>query len=140
MTVFATAIVVVLVVLVAAEVAWTRPVRESVRNYTELIAAANRQDLLRARSLCTKRYLQRHPLVPAVEGGLIGLPRNIHANFQAWREGPNVWLCPSNRVGPLYQFAFEGGGWRFDGPVGLLQSRGRIVIMPEGPDPASTPD
>ena len=66
---------------------------------------------------------------PAHEGGIVGLPRNIHKNFQAWRQGPNVWLCPTNRVGPVYQFVRESGSWRFDGPVGILRGRGEFVRL-----------
>jgi hypothetical protein len=125
------AVLISVVVLIAAELAWTRPVRAAVRTYSELIAAGNLNDLARARALCSSRYLETHSLRLADEGGLEGLPRNIHTNFQAWREGPNVWLCPTNRVGPIYQFVPEAGDWKFDGPVGLLQARGEIVRMPE---------
>lgn len=109
--------------------AWTRPTRESVRAYTSLLGAANRQDVAAAERLCTSRYRSTHALQPAPDGGLVGLPRNIHKNFQVWREGPNVWLCPTNRVGPVYQFAYESGAWRFDGPVGVLQPGGRVVRL-----------
>src|SRR4051794_4758512 len=68
-----------------------------VATYTALIAAANAQDLEAVRRRCTARYLRTHPLAPAPEGGVVGLPRNIHKNFQVWREGPDVWLCPTNR-------------------------------------------
>ena len=85
-------------------------------------------------SLCTARYLQAHPLAVAAEGGLKGVPRNINKNFKAWREGPNVWICPTNRIGPVYQFVFENGIWRFDGPVGILRSWGDFVPISELPD------
>ncbi|MGE3822337.1 MAG: hypothetical protein AB7I30_23230, partial [Isosphaeraceae bacterium] len=111
---------------------WTAPVRASVQVYTELIAAANRQDVDRARELCTTRFRARRTFRPAAEGGLVGLPRGIHPNFQAWRHGEHVWLCPRNRVGPVYQFAREGDAWRFDGLVGLLQGRGEFIRLPEG--------
>jgi hypothetical protein len=112
---------------------WTRPVRRSVAAYSELISIANRPDLApvdrlqQASRLCSKGYLRTHRLVLAEEGGIVGLPRSIHKNFQAWREGPNVWLCPTNRVGPVYQFVPEGDDWRFDGPVGVLRARGVFV-------------
>ena len=109
----------------------TRPVRHSVIAFTELLAAANLQDLPRARGLCSSRYLGAHPLEPSAEGGIVGLPRNMHPNFQAWRDGPHVWICPTNRVGPIYQFTREAGAWKFDGPVGLLRGRGRILLDPE---------
>ena len=110
----------------------TGPVRGSVRAYTELIGAANRQDVEAARRLCSSRYVRTHPLRTAPEGGIVGLPRNIHKNFQAWHEGPDVWLCPTNRVGPVYQFVRESGAWRFDGPVGLLRGNGRVDRFVDG--------
>ena len=114
-------------VALAGEVLATRAVRQSVTAYTALLAAANRHDLQAASRLCTPRYLAEHPLRPAAEGGIVGLPRNIHKNFQAWRHGKDVWICPTDRVGPIYQFVFEAGAWRFDGPVGILRARGEIV-------------
>ena len=87
-----------------------------------------------ARSLCSTRYLKTHPLAVAAEGGLVGIPRNINKNFKAWREGPNVWICPTNRIGPVYQFVFEDGGWRFDGPVGILRPWGEMVPMSDLPE------
>jgi hypothetical protein len=121
-------VVVVLVVILGGEVIRTAPVREAVASYTALLAAANRQDLVAVRRLCTARYLREHPPIAAPEGGVVGLPRNVHPNFQAWKQGPHVWLCPTNRVGPLYQFVREGGRWRFDGPIGLLRARHRIEL------------
>ncbi|MEA2630674.1 MAG: hypothetical protein QOE66_893 [Chloroflexota bacterium] len=121
------ATVLVLAAALTAEVITTRPVRRAVTAYTALLDAANRQDLDAVRRLCTARYLAAHEPEPAREGGVVGLPRNIHKNFRAWRHGPNVWLCPTNRVGPLYQFVFEAGSWRFDGPVGILRGRGEVV-------------
>jgi hypothetical protein len=112
---------------------WTRPIRRSVSVYSELVSIANRPDLApaerlrQASRLCSKGYLQSHPLSLAAEGGIVGLPRSIHKNFQAWRQGPNVWLCPTNRVGPVYQFVPEGNDWRFDGPVGVLRARGEFL-------------
>ncbi len=111
----------------------TRPVRQSVIAFTELLAAANLGNLPRARALCSSRYLAAHPLHPSEEGGIVGLPRNMHPNFQAWREGPHVWICPTNRVGPIYQFALEGEAWKFDGPVGLLRGRGQMILDPALP-------
>ncbi len=124
----------VAVALVAALVVTsvrTRPVRQSVIAFTELLAAANLQDLPRARGLCSSRYLAAHSLKPSDEGGIVGLPRNMHPNFQAWRDGPRVWICPTNRVGPIYQFIHEAGAWKFDGPVGLLRGRGQVILDPE---------
>jgi hypothetical protein len=127
----------------AFEVATTRPVRGAMRTCSAIFTIANRPDLTdterleAARSLCSTRYLQTHPLALAAEGGLSGFPRNINKNFKAWREGPNVWICPTNRVGPVYQFVFENGDWRFDGPVAILRPWGEIVRTSELPD--STP-
>jgi hypothetical protein len=128
---------------VAFEVIATQPVRGAMRTCSALFTIANRPDLTdterlaAARSLCSTRYLQAHPLALAAEGGLSGFPRNINKNFKAWREGPNVWICPTNRVGPVYQFVFENGDWRFDGPVAILRPWGEIVRTSELPD--STP-
>ena len=126
--------------IVSAWAVWTRPERESVRDYTELLAAANRQDVAAARRLCTQRYVAGHSLTPAPGGGLVGLPRNIHVRFQAWREGPHVWVCPTNRIGPVYQFAFEDQAWRFDGLVGILRARGQFVPLTEEPDTVAPDD
>jgi hypothetical protein len=105
----------------------TAPVRQAVAKYTELLGAVNRQDVDAVRRLCSSRYLSSHPIVAAEEGGIVGMPRNIHKNFQAWRQGAHVWLCPTNRVGPVYQFVHERGAWRFDGPVGLLRGRNEFI-------------
>ena len=118
-------------VAVGFEITLTAPVREAVRCYTDLISAANRRDLHAARALCTDHYLATHNLKLAQEGGMIGLPRNIHKNFQAWREGKDVWLCPTNRVGPVFRFVKGSSGWKFDGVVGQLMPGGRVVPMEE---------
>ncbi|MDR3636717.1 MAG: hypothetical protein P4L84_23135 [Isosphaeraceae bacterium] len=133
------AVVVVLAGGLAFLIVETIPVRGALATYTELIATANRPDLTdvervaTARRLCSERYLRTHELAVAPEGGLIGIPRNIHKNFQAWRREGRIWVCPTNRVGPLYQFVHESGRWRFDGPVGLLRPRGEIVPYEEPP-------
>lgn len=129
------AIVAVVVAVLAFEIITTRPIRSAVRTYAELVTAANLNDPEAARRLCTARYLKRHHLKRADEGGIVGLPRNIHKNFRAWRHGSDVWLCPTNRVGPIYQFVPEGGRWLFDGPVGLLRAGGRIELYEESPAP-----
>ncbi len=94
--------------------------------FTALIASSNAQDLDAVRSLCSRRYLASRAIERAPEGGVVGLPRNIHQNFQVWSEGDKVWLCPTNRVGPVYRFVLEGGSWKFDGPVGVLKSGGKV--------------
>ncbi len=127
------AIAIALLAAVALVIVQTMPVRAAVATYMDLIGTANRPDLsdqdriARARGLCSTRYLSTHELAVAPEGGLVGIPRNIHKNFQAWKREGNVWVCPTNRVGPIYQFVPEEGHWRFDGLVGLLQPRGKIV-------------
>jgi hypothetical protein len=115
-----------LVATIAAWAIWTQPVRKCVTAYTQLLVAANRQDVTAAQRLCSSRYLQSHTLKPAPEGGIVGLPRNIHKNFQAWNAAENVWLCPTNREGPVFQFVYEEDSWKFDGPIGLLQ-RGQVI-------------
>lgn len=124
----------------AYEVVATRPVREAVRAYSELVTVANRPDLSKAdrleaaRPYFSARYLASHALETAAEGGIVGLPRYINKNFQAWREGPAVWLCPSNRIGPVYQLVKEQGRWKFDGLVGILRSRNVLVPADELPE------
>ncbi len=126
----------------AFEIITTQPVRGAVRTCTELFTIANRPGLSEvarlaaARKLCSSRYLQTHRLAVAdpQDGGLVGFPRNVNKNFQAWREGPNVWICPTNRIGPVYQFVFENGAWRFDGPIAILRPWGEIVRTSDLPD------
>jgi len=124
---------------VAIEVIVTRPIRDSLNVYMSLITVANRPDttdqerVAAARELCSAGYLKGHDLRVAPQGGLVGIPRNISKNFKAWREGPNVWICPTNRIGPIYQFVPENGRWKFDGPVGLLRAWGEIVPMKDLP-------
>lgn len=103
--------------------------------YSRLLMASFDGDLNKVRSLCSKRYLAGHRLELAPEGGVIGFPRGIHKNFKVWMNGGNVWLCPTNRIGPVYQFVREGGNWKFDGPVGLLRSGGELLpVMDNGND------
>jgi hypothetical protein len=117
----------------AYEVISTRPVREAVRAYSELITVGNRPDLSEtarlaaARKLCSARFLASRGLALGPEGGIAGLPRSVNKNFQAWREGGNVWLCPTNRIGPVYQFVPEDGQWKYDGLVAILRGQGQII-------------
>jgi hypothetical protein len=129
-----------LVAGVAFEAVRTRPIRQAVAAYTDLLVAANRQDLDAVRRICSARYLATHTLKPAAEGGVVGLPRNIHKNFQAWRHGPDVWVCPTNRTGPIFQFVREGDRWRFDGPVGILRGRGQVVRYEDMPEAEAGPE
>ncbi len=124
----------------AYEIIATQPVRYAVRTCAELFTIANRPDLdederlQAARSLCSARYLRTHKLTLADEGGIVGIPRNLNKNFKAWREGANIWICTSNRVGPVYQFVLEDGEWRFDGPVGILRAWGEMIPMADLPE------
>jgi hypothetical protein len=124
----------------AYEIVSTRPVREAVRTYSELVSLGNRPDLAEtqrleaARRLCSSHYLSTRGLSLGPEGGIVGLPRTINKNFQGWREGPNVWICPTNRIGPVYQFVQEDGAWRFDGLVAILRGQGEIVRAADLPD------
>jgi hypothetical protein len=135
---------VVLVLLggLAYEIVATGPVRGALRTCAELFTLANRPNLqpderiAAARALCSRRYLQTHKLDVAEDRqGLVGIPRNLNKNFNAWREGANVWICPTNRVGPVYQFVLEDGSWRFDGPVGILRPGGEVIPMADLPEP-----
>lgn len=122
------------------EIVSTRQVRGAMRAYSELVAIGDRTDLTEdqrlkaARDLCSSRYLSTHGLAFGPEGGIAGLPRSINKNFQAWREGRNVWICPTNRIGPVYQFVEEEGGWRFDGLVAVLRPHGEIVKAADLPN------
>jgi hypothetical protein len=125
----------------AYEIIATAPVRGAVRTCSELFTIANRPGMRSeeridaARALCTRRYLATHTLDVADDGqGLVGVPRNLNKNFRAWREGPHVWVCPTNRVGPVYQFVREDGAWRFDGPIGILRPWGQIIPLADVPD------
>ena len=124
----------------AFEIIATQPVRGAIRTFSALFTVANRpgmseaERLQAARALCSARYLQTHTLAVAAEGGLVGIPRNLNKNFKAWHQGPNVWICPTNRIGPVYQFVFEDGAWRFDGPVGILRAWGEMVPMSDLPE------
>lgn len=117
----------VIVVLAPGWVGTLRATHGAVASYVDLLAAANRGDLAGVRRLCTTRYLAGHSIAEAKEGGVVGLPRNIHKNFQAWRDDGDVLLCPTNRVGPVYRFVREEGVWKFDGPAGLLGPGGRMI-------------
>jgi hypothetical protein len=139
-TLITVAIVAVLLAGLAFEVVATGPVRGAMRTCAELFTIANQLEvaertrpeqvramLAEASALCSARYRRLHPLVMAAEGGIVGIPRNISKNFKAWREGPNVWICTRDRFGPVYQFVFEEGRWRFDGLVANLGPQGEIV-------------
>lgn len=117
----------------------TAPTRGAVRAYSRLLAAANSQDIEGARAVCSSRYNLSHPLKPAADGGIVGLPRNIHKNFKVWKSGRDVWLCPTNRTGPVYQFVKEGGEWRFDGPIGNLMP-GNVLVRLEDSGAAELPE
>jgi hypothetical protein len=117
--------------LIAWEAHRTRAVRGAVRSFAALVTAANDGDLAAAEALCSRDYLARHRLEPAAEGGIVGLPRNVNKNFQAWRHDGEVRICPTNRVGPVYRFIREDNAWRFDGPIGLLMPDGRVEPMDE---------
>ena len=117
----------------------TAPTRGAVRSYSRLLAAANSQDVDAARAVCSSRYNASHILKPATDGGIVNLPRNIHKNFKVWKSGPNVWLCPTNRTGPVYQFVYEGEDWRFDGPIGHMMP-GNVLVRLEDAGAAELPD
>ena len=117
----------------------TAPTRGAVRAYSRLLAAANSQDIDAARAVCSIRYNGTHSLKPAADGGIVNLPRNIHKNFKVWKSGPNVWLCPTNRTGPVYQFVNEFGEWKFDGPIGNLMV-GNVLVRLEDTGAAELPD
>jgi hypothetical protein len=138
-------ITIVLVLLggLAYEVVSTRPVRGAVRTCSELFTIANRDDLTdserlsAARALCSTQYLRKHPLALAPEGGIVNIPRNINMHFTAWHEGPNIWICPRDRIGAVYQFVFEDESWRFDGLIANLDRYGQIVRASDFSEPTT---
>jgi hypothetical protein len=115
------------IVVVPGWVAGLRATHGAVASYVALISAGNAGDLEGVRRQCSERYVTTHRIEAAREGGVVGLPRNIHKNFQAWRSGDGVWLCPTNRVGPVYRFVREGVAWKFDGPAGVLRPGGQVL-------------
>lgn len=121
-------ITVVVLVLLALEWHRTSPEREVIRAFTDMVVLANQGDLEGLTSRSSVRYRSRGPFQKAPEGGVVGLPRvTPHPNFQSWRDGPEVLLCPFNRSGPVFRFVREGGSWKFDGPAGLLRPDGRYL-------------
>jgi hypothetical protein len=125
---------------VVYEAVTTAPIRGALRVFTSLVALGNRLDLPEserlglARSFCSARYLAEKPLSLSPEGGIKGFPRAIDKNYLAWREGLNVWICPTKRtsaVRPVYQFIEEEGEWRFDGLVAILRRGGEVVPTEE---------
>lgn len=111
----------------------TRPVRNAVRAYSDLIVVANRPGLTdaerveAARPYFSSRRLAAGPIRLAAEGGVEGLPRSVGHNFQAWREGDDVWLCPTGRTGAVHRLVEEEGRWRLDGLVGYMRGRGELI-------------
>ena len=104
-----------------------RATHGAVAAYVDLISSANLGDLDGVRRVCSSRYRGTHTIKAAKEGGVVGFPRNMHKNFQAWRRGDDVLLCPTNRVGPVYRFVREGDAWKFDGPAGILGPGGQLI-------------
>ncbi len=109
----------VAIVWIAAVV--TAPERDALRTYTRLVTAANRGDVEAVQGLCTTRFLSENPPRLADEGGLVGLPRAIHKNYQIWRSGRDIHICPSNRVGVVFRMVRSGEAWLFDGLVGVTR-------------------
>lgn len=118
-------------VAVILGIAWTSlrtaPVRGSLGTLSRIIVAADQEDDETLRLLCTQRYLHEGGLRRAAEGGLIGFPRTIDRNFQAWTESESVLICPTGRTGPVYRFIEEGNRWRFDGIAGVLGRGGGSI-------------
>ena len=134
------AVVLLLLGGIAYEIVPTQPVRGAVRTCSELFTAptaptCGRRSGSRRRGRCARGDISHPQAGRRRDGqGLVGVPRNLNKNFKAWREGPNVWICPTNRFGPVYQFVLEDGTWRFDGPVGILGPWGRVVPMEDVPE------
>lgn len=125
--------------LIALEYQHTKPTRSVLRNFTRLSEAVRRGDIETVRSLCSTGYLEKKPLQESTQGGLLELPRGIHRNFRIWRRGNEIWLCPGDRIGPVYRFVADGEEWTFDGLVGLLQSGQLILVESPGEDQQLNP-
>ena len=121
---------VALLAALAIEFVRTAPTRGAVGAFATLIAAANAGDVALASRTCSRDYLATHRLVPAREGGIVGLPRGIHKNFRTWERRDVVWICPTNRVGPIYRLVFEDERWKFSGLVGQLRSGNVVELVP----------
>ncbi|WP_337177579.1 hypothetical protein [Paludisphaera sp.] len=132
------AAVVALAGLLAYEIVATRPVREAVRAYSDLIAVANHPGMTDAdRAAAARPYFSSRRLASgsirfATEGGVEGLPRSIGRNFRAWREGGEVWLCPTGRTGVVHRLVEEDGRWKLDGLVGYLRGTGELIPATDG--------
>ena len=118
----------------------TRESRMAVRTYAQLTAAVNVQDLDAVRAMCTARYLSVHPLRVAEEGGVVGFPRSIHKNFQAWREGDAVL---QNAIRLRSGRTFAGGTVIREAPIQTApaaprqsQAPARVVEAPSGSCPS----
>ncbi len=136
----AAAVVLILLGGLTYEVIATAPVRGAVRTCAELFSAANRpglkpeQRIAAAQALCTRRYLQtpqarRRRRWP----GARRRPAQPQQELQGLAPWSDVWICPTNRIGPVYQFVLEDGAWRFDGPVGILRAWGEMIPMEDVP-------
>jgi hypothetical protein len=120
--------------IVAGLLAWpaarfvrsTRMTHGGLAAFKGMIDSANAGDLATVRVRCSRGYLESHPIQAAPEGGVEGLPRVIHKNFQVWAEGDQVRVCPTDRIGPVYRMVFEDGVWKFDGLAGLLGSGEKV--------------
>ena len=88
---------VALVVFVPGWVGSLRATHGAVASYVDLLAAVNTGDLDGVRRRCSTRYLASHAIREAKEGGVVGMPRNIHKNFQAWRADRTS--CSARRTG-----------------------------------------
>ena len=131
-----------LVLLLTAAWAWTAPARQSMRAFTLLLNAANREAVEEVQELCSERWLATHPLEVAPEGGLKNFPRNIHKNFQVWSEGSAVLIRPTNRgrLEPVYRFIHERGDWKFDGLAGLMTADGQLLSPDQGDNGLEDPE
>lgn len=113
-----------LVVFIWLEAVNTAPVRDAVRVYSQVVGAANRGDLPAVERLCTPRLLSDQAPRLAEEGGIVGLPRAIHKNFRAWRQGSDVWITPNDArsvIRPVYRIERLGDTWKYDGLIGHLR-------------------
>lgn len=120
--------------LLVVEIVTTQPIRDASRTYIELLSAANHGNIPAASRLCSDHYLASHGVTMNPEGGMNGLPRIIHMNYQAWRDGNRVLICPTKYSGPVYGFVQQRGEWRFDGLAGYLKEGHLLPVVGDAPE------
>ena len=136
-----TAIVAILLAGLVFEVVTTQPVRGAMRTCSELFTIANRLELTEPDAARATRAMlggARRALLGSLPSHRIRWPWPPKGESSAFRatstrtskrgeKDRTSGSVPTNRIGPVYQFVFEDGRWRFDGLVAILGPWGEIV-------------